>query len=646
MISKMISLRTLVIVCASCATVVISCSSGTAPNPNGNSGSGNVNDNIDSQTPRTGACCEVDGPCTVTEQAACVGTYQGDDSNCDSNPCPTPTGACCLDDGSCLIASRADCAGAYAGTGTACDANVCSISPFTEEAELRGIDLQVIYGRCPESGSGVALVDLDNDGDADLVALGQAGDGVVGIYENDGRGFFTDLSASSGIPASTTARGISAADFDDDGDLDLYFSKWLDNNMLVRNDGGFHFTDVTEPAGVGGFGHGAGSAWGDYDGDGWVDLYVANWEYTDVNFLYHNLGNGTFEEVGAAMGVDCRERSYQPVFIDFDKDNDLDLYVSNDNRRSNCGLPGHYNRLFLNTAGVFTDASAERGADICLNSMGIAVGDFDNNLSLDLHFTNLPWGNMVLMNQGDGTFMEEGERTGINTLGHIGWGTIGFDYDNDGFEEIFVADANTADRFYENDGTFPLRDIALELGLDGDGESYCVAVADIDNDGDLDMVESIRQEKLKLFINHEGQKRHWVKFRVVGLNGHDRFGIGTMVTIRTGDARQIRELMFGNNYKSQNEGLLHFGVRAAGMVDEIMVVWMGGVTRTIRNYPVDQTWTLYPPQRLGDVDNDGSANDTDRAAFAGCMGPIRVGCEALDFDGNGVVDQVDVSLFP
>jgi hypothetical protein len=278
--------------------------------------------------------------------------------------------------------------------------------------------------------------------------------------------------------------------------------------------------------------------------------------------------------------------------------------------------------------------------------MGIAVGDFDNNLFLDMHFTNLPWGNFILMNQGDGTFVEDGERTGINTLGHTGWGTIGFDYDNDGYEEIFVADANTADRFYENNGTFPLTDIALELGLDDDGESYCAAVADIDNDGDLDMVESIRQEKLKLFINHEGQKRHWVKFRIVGVPGRDRDGIGTMVTIRTGETRQFRQLMYGNNYKSQNESLLHFGLRSAVLLDEISIVWMGGVTRTIRNYPADQTWTLLPPDRLGDVNRDGSVTDEDRASFTSCMGVIRSGCEALDFDGNGQVNDADIALFP
>ncbi|MFN0197606.1 MAG: FG-GAP-like repeat-containing protein [Planctomycetaceae bacterium] len=504
----------------------------------------------------------------------------------------------------------------------------------------------MIWGRCPEAGAGVGFIDLDNDGDSDLIALGEAGEGVVRLFENDGRGYFTDRSEGSGIPSSTTARGVSAADYDEDGDLDLYITKWLDNNMLVRNDGNFQFTDVTSIAGVGGYGHGAGSAWGDYDADGWVDLYVANWEYTDVNFLYHNLGDGTFEEVGAEQEVDCIERSYQPVFIDFDKDNDLDLYVSNDNRRSNCGLEGHYNRLYVNDGGVFTDESAARGADICLNSMGIAVGDYDRNLYLDLHFTNLPWGNMILLNQGDGSFVEDGERVGINTLGHTGWGTIGFDYDNDSYEDLFVVDANTADRFYKNNGTFPLIDIALDLGLDDDGESYCTAVAYIDNDGDLDIVESIRQEKLKLFINHEGHKRHWVKFRVIGTTGRDRDGIGTMVTIRTGDVEQFRQLMYGNNYKSQNESLLHFGLKSATVLDEITVTWMGGMTRTLQNYPADQTWTLYPPDKLGDVNRDGSVNDADSASFAGCMGAIRVGCEALDFDGNGTVDAADVTLFP
>lgn len=620
--------------CLGLTLVALSCAGGGG----GGSDNENTNDNVIPE--RMGACCQPDGGCLKVAQVDCVETYLGDDTECAA--CPESAGACCLDDGSCTILPPAECDGAYLGHGSQCLANACSLSPFTEEAEKRGVDLLVIYGRDDEAGSGLAFVDLDLDGDPDLVVLGQVGDGIVGVFENDGKGFFADRSADTGIPPSPLARGISAADYDDDGDLDLYFTCWLQPNVLLRNDGNFRFTDVTSEAGVGGVGHGAGSAWGDYDGDGWVDLYVANWEYTDHNFMYHNLGNGRFEEVAGPLGVDSLERSYQPVLIDYDKDSDLDLYLSNDNRVSNCG-PEFHNRLFRNTGGTFADVSMETGADICMNSMGVAVGDLDGNLYLDLYFTNLPPGNFLLLNQGDGTFVERSAAYGLDTPGSTGWGTAAFDYDNDGFEEFFVLNANDANRFYEHDGTIPLQDIAPTLGLDEDGASYCLALADVDNDGDLDIAESVRQQRLKLHINQEGQKRHWVKFRVVG-EGRNRFGIGTTVTIRTGERSQIRHLLFGNNYKSQNEALLHFGLRSARSIDEIEIVWPGGTTRTLRNYAAEQTWALIPPEQLGDWNGDGAVDSNDAAGFANCQGTIRPGCEALDVDGDGVIGPVDESL--
>jgi len=605
-------------------------SSCSAPPPGGGGG-----------TPQ-GACCHSDGSCGVTSEAGCDGTYVGDDSTCALADCPPPTGACCLDDGSCSVVSRDDCAGAFEGAGTTCSATACDVSPFTEEAIARGVDYRVIYGRGDEAGSGVALVDLDGDGDPDLVTLGLVGDGDVGVFENDGTGHFTDRSGASEIAPAPDARGVSAGDYDDDGDLDLYLTQWNVANVLLRNDGNFHFTDVTAEAGVGGVGYGGASVWGDYDGDGRIDLYVGNWEYTDRNFLYHNLGDGTFEEVAQALGVDSRERSYQPVFIDYDGDADLDLYLSNDNRVSSCG-PDHHNQLFRNDGGVFTDVSAESGADVCLNSMGVAVGDFDRNLFPDFHLTNLAPGNVLLMNQGDGTFVDESAAAGIDQAGDFGWGAVAFDYDHNGFEDLYVVFNGAANRFYKNAGTFPLVNIAADLGLDLNTESYCVATGDIDLDGDLDLVLSARQTELKIYINHEGQKRRWAKFHVVG-EGHDRGGIGTVVQVRTGDARQVRHLLFGNNYKSQNETVLHFGLDGATVMDEIIVTWMGGTTRTLSNYATDTTWTLYPPQRLGDSNGDAVINATDTAAMTDCQGTVRPGCEMMDYDGNGTVNAADAAM--
>lgn len=583
-----------------CILLSAGCPGGSTPPDNGN-GNNNGNDNNSSET---GACCSDSGACSVTTREGCSGSYQGDDVTC---------------------------------AAAACD----ELSPFSEEAIARGVNYRVIFGRGDEAGSGVALIDLDNDGDADLVAMGRVGDGAVGIWENDGTGQFTDRTDGTGIPLVPDAHGVCAGDYDDDGDLDLYLTQWQVANILLRNDGDFRFTDVTTTAGVGGVGYGGGCAWADYDGDQLIDVYVGNWEYTDRNFLYRNLGDGTFEDVAPALGVDSDQRTYQPVWFDYDGDADLDLYLSNDNTLFFCG-PDRHNELFRNDGGTFTDVSAESGADVCLNSMGAALGDFDRNLHADVHLTNLPPGNVMILNQGDGTFINGSADAGIDLPGDLGWGTVAFDYDHNGFEDLYVVFNDGVNRFYNNAGTFPLTNIAADLGLEYLGESYCVATGDIDLDGDLDLVMSARQIDLRIYINNEGQKRDWVKFQVVG-EGRNRGGIGTQVRISAGGAQQIRHLLFGNNYKSQNETILHFGLDSANTVNEIVATWPGGTTRTLTNYAANRLWTLYPPQRLGDFNGDGTINSTDVAALTDCVGDVRPGCEMMDYDGDGDVDSSDAS---
>ncbi len=578
-----------------------------------------------------GACCQADGSCAAVAESACTGTFQGEGTDCDTAACVEAEGACCSVTNVCSITTRTDCSDAFLGGGTDCDTATCGVSPFTEEAVARGVEYLVIFGQGDEAGAGVAFLDVDEDGDDDLMTLGLAGTGNIGLFENDGTGVFTTRTDSTDAVSAQQARGIAAGDYDDDGDLDIYLSYWDEANVLLRNDGDFTFTDVTTTAGVGDDGPGGGSAWGDYDGDGLLDLYTTNWE-TDAptaNKLYRNIGNGQFEDVSAAQGVDTVERSFQPAFVDYDGDADLDLYVANDIRGSDCG-PSH-NRLYRNDNGVFTDVSVASGANVCLNSMSIALGDVDNNLTLDMHFTNLAPGNVLILNQGDGTFTDASAEAGIDVSGSIGWGSVFFDYDNDGYEELFVCNNNTPNRLYENDGTLPLTDVAASLDLDDAGATYCVAVGDIDNDGDLDMVVQNRQATIRLYINQEGHKRKWVKFRIIG-EGANRMGIGTMVTISAGGKSQIRQLLAGNNYKSQNSRVVHFGLGGTNMVDNITVVWPGGTTRTLSNYSANETWTLYPPSQLG---------STDAALIADCQGTVRPGCEALDTDGDGDVDGDD-----
>ena len=517
--------------------------------------------------------------------------------------------------------------------------------PFTEEAQLRGVSY--ITDQQNDFGEGMAFVDLDDDGDPDLVLLGRA-DGLVGVYENNGSGFFTDRSATSGIPAVPHSTGVIAADYDRDGDLDLFISQGYDTlnkpgsvtpNLLMRNDGGFQFTDVTAEAGVGDAGPAYGCAWGDYDGDGLLDLYVSN--RFMPNLLYHNLGNGTFEEVAQTLGVDRGDDpTFQSAFFDFDHDGDADLYVAND--KANC--TAYSNHFFENVRGSFVDITETSGTEACVWSMCIAIGDFNHNGHQDMYVTNLPQGNALLINQGDGTFTREELPANVASYA-IGWGSVFFDYDNDGHLDLYVCNVLANNRLYRHDGQWPCNDLSGVLGVDDAQDSYTVAVADIDNDGDLDMAVQNTDEPVHLYINHEGELRRWAKFDVRG-EGESRYAVGANVRVCAGGVWRLREVIAGCNYLAQNDLTVHVGMDQAQVIDELQVDWPGGQSRTLTNLATNQTWTLYPPDKLGDADADGTVDLSDYFVFAGCFeGGFQPGCEMMDFDGNSTIDLLDYDGF-
>jgi hypothetical protein len=432
--------------------------------------------------------------------------------------------------------------------------HMSAAEPFTEEAQLRGIDYTVMFGGT--SGSALAFADLDGDRDADLIVTG-ASDGHVGVYENDGSGMFTDRSELSGLPVLLVqeASGVIAGDYDSDGDLDLFFSNYSSDDVLARNDGGFQFTILGPSIGIGALGYGTGSAWADYDNDGLLDVYVGNVNAGDPlaprNRLYHNLGDGTFEEVASLLGVDDDSDTWQAVFFDFDRDADADLYISNDKGGEQCAQ--NSNHLFENVGGVFKEITDESGTAACIDSMGVAIGDFDGNGYQDLYCTNIPHGNPLFLNQGTGMFVEASDSAGVASFA-LGWGAHFFDFDNDGHLDLYVCNFVAPNRLYRHEGSWPCVDVAATMGVADAGLSYCLAVADIDNDGDLDIALQNDLERVKLFVNNEGAQHRWARFDVIG-EGPSRYAIGANIDIRTGKDWQIREVIAGSNYK----GALRFG---------------------------------------------------------------------------------------
>jgi len=532
-----------------------------------------------------------------------------------------------------------------------------AVTPFTSEHAARGVIYNMTIGppiTNPMDGYGMAVADLDGDDRLDLVLLGRT-DGLVGVYQNAGAGMFVSRSAASGIAATPSGCGVSAFDYDRDGDLDLYIVQRTYPSRLWRNDGGFTFTDVSEQAGVGLSVFGGGCSVADFDGDGWLDLHVCIYSAVQRNRLFRNLGNGTFADAAAESGVDSSGLSYQSVWSDVDGDGWPDLCVSND--RGFANVP---NQLHRNVAGAFTDVSASSGMNVSLCSMGVACGDVDGTLRPDFYFTNLPdpapplnGVNPLLLNSGTGTFTRAETAWGVAHL-RMSWASIFWDFDNDGRLDLYVNSETLPNSLYRNAGTPPMVDIAAAAGITGTTTiSYVSAIGDLDGDGDLDLVQNNYASAVRLYMNQEGSRRNWLRLRVAG-DGRVRDAVGASVTIHpTGPSgepmpTQWREVHCGGNgYLGQNEMTIHFGLGAAAAVPSIEVRWPGhGPSRTLANAPINRAWTVYPPSRLGDADGDGARNSLDWGELAAHgSGPVQRGWEMFDFDGDWQIGVSDIAAF-
>jgi hypothetical protein len=543
------------------------------------------------------------------------------------------------------------------GIGLAGTAAIGQELPFTEEGWSRGIQYTMPgYQATGAFGWGMALADLDGDDDLDLVLLGRS-NGLPGIFENDGTGHFLNRSFGSGMFPLADGSGVIAFDFDGDRDLDLLFTQAPGSTRLHRNDGDFAFTDVTKQAGLGLWMDSQGANAGDYDGDGWLDVYVCNYSpdaAVSRNLLYRNLGDGTFEEVGGAEGVDSTYLGFQAVFATVDDTGWPGLYLSNDNRNA-FGA----NQLWRNDAGAFVDVSEPSGAGVELNSMGLAAGDLNGDRLTDFYLTNTDVtfgaapGNHLLLSQGDGTWTRSDAEWGV-TVDETGWGTHLWDFDNDGRLDLYVNNSCVPNLLFRNVGTPPMQECAEAFGVQGtDGDSMVSVIGDVDGDGDLDMVQNDMGRNVALLVNHSGSSRRWGRLRIAGIhpNWH---AVGATATVRadvfgTGDlVEQWGEIRVGGNgFKGQSELVLHFGLGEADVIDEIEVRWpAGGPARVVRNLPAGTAWTIHHPDLLGDGDEDGVVGDDDLALLLAWLEEdLLPGREMMDLDGDGAVGRSDLEPF-
>jgi len=496
---------------------------------------------------------------------------------------------------------------------------------FKEESQLRGVNHITPFhlGSTWAFGRGAGFADLSGNGSQDLVLIAQS-NWTVRLFLNDGNGFFTDASAASGLGQVVNASGVSFADYDGDGHIDIYITVWTQPDRLFRNNGDGTFTDVTAQAGLGCTGAGAGSAWADVNGDGWLDLFVANRTGTfrvdqsglaeEPSRLYINQGDGTFTEEAEARGCLNADLAFQPGFFDANRDGAIDLYLAVDKGVGDCGTPLGKDMFFLNDGnGYFTEVSDEWGLTNCLDAMCVTVGDIDGDGWLDLYVTNTQTGNALYRNTGGGAFVDIAPQIGA-ALNHVGWGSLLFDCDNDGVTDLFVCNELGINRLLKYNGDQPMIDISAEMGVDDPDRAYGAAMADVNGNGAMDfVVTSWGNKRTKLYINNATEGRSWLTVEALG-PWPNTYAVGAIIEIMVDGQWRARQVMAGSSYKSQNQLAQHFGLGSIEIVDAVRVTWPDGHQRVVTNVPARQAITLrHCP---ADINNDGMLTFQDFFDFA------------------------------
>jgi hypothetical protein len=531
---------------------------------------------------------------------------------------------------------------------------------FTDISHASGIDHFQHKSGTPEKttiletpGSGVALIDYDQDGWLDIYFVnGSTFPALAGkeappkamLLHNNHDGTFTDVTQKAGVANERWGFGAVVGDYDNDGWPDIYVSNFGKNRLYHNNHDGT-FTDVAEKAGVTLGGWSTGATWGDYDHDGFLDLFVPGYvkfdpanppiagqgglppgfcQFRGINVmcgprglpgesdhLFHNNGNGTFTDVSKKAGVSDPRGYYglASVFVDVDDDGWIDLLVANDS------VPKY---LYRNKHdGTFEDVSYLSG--FALNdegreqaAMGIAVGDYNGDGKVDFHITNFSDDyNTLYRNDGEASFTDVSFAAGLAnvTIPFLGWGTGFIDYDNDGRLDIFVANGHVYPGVDKQDwGTTWAQRPLLFRNVKGSkfeavpsatGSGLAVVVSargaafgDLFNDGKVDVVMSVIDGKPILLRNVVKNSNHWLELKLVGGQKSPRDAVGAKVFMTSEGVRRRGDVFSGGSYASSSDPRLHFGLGISSKIDELEIQWPSGAKEQVRVPAVDRILTV------------------------------------------------------
>lgn len=502
-------------------------------------------------------------------------------------------------------------------------------------------------------GGGIALFDCDNDGKLDILVVNdstidrflQGGDPMVALYHQDANMHFTDITQQAGLTTRGWGMGVTIGDFDNDGLPDIYVSGY-GHNVLYRNTGGCKFQDVTERAHVQGGGFSAGAAFADYDRDGHLDLFVSRYVNSDIHhlpqpgsssfnyqglqmevpvsegqsdILYHNRGDGTFEDVSEKAGVSNPDKrlGMGVVWTDYDNDGWPDLFVTNDMGP---------NFLYHNKHdGTFEDEGLLSGTALSLDgkSMGNMAADFadiDHDGNFDLLITRYGYQPMSLyLNRKSQGFTDITWESGLGRDPYepVRWGGGFADFGNDGWPDIFVANGNVTSlvdslphelkfrepiQLFRDNGDRTFTDVSDTSGLNqGPLQSRRgTAFGDINNDGNIDVVVYNVGGPPSLFLNETHNSNHRVLFRLVGTKSN-KAAIGARVIVTTASMEQMDEVHGGGSYLSCNDQRLHFGLGRDAVMKRLQIQWPSGLKEELKNVPADAIYTLVEGQGIKDT---------------------------------------------
>ena len=490
------------------------------------------------------------------------------------------------------------------------------------------------------TGSGCVWFDYNNDGLLDLYVLsGRYIDGVTDhskadgkeatnhLYRNNGDGTFTDVTAQAGVPGKGFAMGVTAGDYDNDGYEDLYITNW-GSAILYHNNGDGTFTDVTEKAGVQNNYFGVGAAFVDYDRDGRLDLFVGNYlkfdsrakrlYYTadafagpldyegEGNRLFHNNGDGTFSDVSERAGVANPVGRAMGVAVgDFDNDGWPDIYVANDQMESYLYHNNH--------DGTFTNVALEQNVAYGTNgdtpsAMGPIFTDYDNDGALDIFVSDMRYHRLFRNSLVDKFFTDTTAESGVAHMSgqYVGWGDAAFDFDNDGWKDLFVVNGGLhwlvpmEDLLLRNNGNGTFTDVSEEAGpyFKEKKVGRGAAFADYDNDGWIDaFIVVLGGKGILLHANPPAAnlRNHWLTLKLTGTKSN-RDGFGARIEAVAGELHQMVENCPQSGYLSQNDPRPHFGLGFHTEVDLLTIRWPSGTVQTLQHVKADQILQVTEPR--------------------------------------------------